>query len=144
MQAERLELAPPIRVCRFHSGDAVEELSLEAIHAVVLLDAADSNSEPHGGIEVRAETPDAVEISQPNVLQPGTTAAVFVPAAEVEWLVAEMRRARAELPGARRQRASTVNQRKTDGAKRRENKKTAAQIQRPSRAKKSSSSRHAR
>ncbi len=140
IQADRLELSPPIQTCRFHSGDSVEELPLETIRAVVLLDVGSGDDDSsHGGLEVHAETAGAVEISQPNVLQPGTMSAVFVPAAEVEWLVGELRRARAELPGARRQRPSTVLRREADTR----GKKKTAKRQRASspRAKKSAARR---
>ena len=134
IQADRLELAPPIQTGRFPADDgAAEDLALDAIRAGVLLDPTPEDDAPHGGLEINAETPDALEISQPNPLPPGTTAAVFVPAAEVEWLVGELRRARSELPGARRQRSAATRRDAAGSAM----KKATVKNQRPSRAKKS-------
>ncbi len=106
IEADRLELAPPIQTCRFHVGDSTEDLALETIRNVSLLDADEASvaGATHGSLEVSADPPGIVEISQPNLLQPDTTAVIFIPRDEVEWLIGELRRVRATLPGARAQR----------------------------------------
>ena len=144
IQADRLELAPPIQICRFHSGDAAEDFALAAIRALVLLDPVpEADDAPHGGLEIHADTSGALEISQPNPLQPGTTAAVFVPTAEVEWLVGELRRVRSELPGARRQRSARVRRDAAGSGKKKQT--PAAERERPSsRAKRPTARRRAK
>ena len=83
---------------------------------------------------MNAGTLDAVvEVSQPNLLQPGTTAAVFVPMTEVEWLVGELRRTKAELPGARRQRSSAT--RAANAGRRRKKPSAKNQRSRPKKGK---------
>ena len=102
IQADRLELEPPIQTCRFYFGDAAEDVALDTIRSVVLVDAHTDELPLHNGIEVKAFAPDAVEITQPSLTQPGTINVVYVPVGEIEWVVTEMRRERLVLPAGRR------------------------------------------